>query len=58
MFGSSNQHKGQVEGTTLNKGGKHGGKLPKVGNKGGDIKDKQCYKCGKIGHFIADCLNN
>ena len=32
--------------------------MSKVGNKGGDIKDKQCDKCGKIGDFIADCLKN
>ena len=57
-FGSSNRHKGQVDGTTYNKGGNHGGKPPKGGNKGGDIKNKRCHKCGKIGHFIADCPDN
>ena len=54
-FGSSNWHKGQVDGTTYNRGGNHVGKPPKGGNKGGEMKDKRCHKCGKIGHFIADC---
>ena len=22
------------------------------------MKDKRCHKCGKIGHFIADCPDN
>ena len=57
-FGSSNQHKGQVDSTTYIKGGNHVGKPPKGGNKGGDMKDKRCHKCGKIGHFVADCSNN
>ena len=56
--GSSNQHKGQVDGTTYNKGGIHGGKPFKGENKGGDIKNKRCQKCGKIGHFVADFPNN
>ena len=50
-FGSSNRHKGQVDGTTYNKGGNHVSKPPKGGNKGGEMKDKRCHKCGKIGHF-------
>ena len=57
-FGSSNRHKGQVDDTTYNKGGNHVSKPPKGGNKGGEMKDKRCHKCGKIGHFIADCPNN
>ena len=57
-FGSSNRHKGQVDGTTYNKGGNHVSKPPKGGNKGSEMKDKRCHKCGKIGHFIADCPNN
>ena len=39
-FGSSNRHKGQVDGTTYNKGGNHVSKPPKGGNKGGEMKDK------------------
>ena len=57
-FGSSNRHKRQVDGTTYNKGGNHIGKPPKGGNKGGDMKDKRCHKCDKIGHFVADCPDN
>ena len=22
------------------------------------MKDKRCHKCGKIGHFVADCPDN
>ena len=57
-LGSSNQHKGQVDGTTYNKGGNYGGKPLNDGNKGGNNKNKRCHKCSKIGHFVADCLNN
>ena len=39
-FESSNQHKGQVDNTTYNKGSNHRSKPPKGGNKGGDMKDK------------------
>ena len=53
-FESSNRHKGQVHGTTYNKGGNHVGKPPKGGNKGGEMKNKQCHKCGKISYFVAD----
>ena len=47
-----------VQPTCYNKGGNHGGKPLKGRNKGGDMKDKQCDKCGKIGHFIVDCPDN
>ena len=57
-FGSSNRHKGQVDGTIYNKGGNHVGKPPKGKNKGGEMKDKRCHKCGKIGHFVANCPGN
>ena len=57
-FGSSNRHKGQVNGTTYNKGSNHEGKPPKGGNKGGNMKDKRCHKCRKIGHFVVDCPDN
>ena len=57
-FGSSNWHKGQVNCTTYNKGGNHVSKPPKGGNIGGEMKDKRCHKCGKIGHFVANCPDN
>ena len=57
-FGPSNQHKGQVEGTTSNKGRCQGEKQPNVGIKGGDVENKRCHKCGRFGHFHAACLDN
>lgn len=50
-FNHQTSTKGIPKVQTPYKVGKQGGKPSNIENKRGDIRNKQCYKCDKFGHF-------